>query len=306
MDDFVNQRFGLDTCERVNAALSHSEKQAAVNRFNKKEPELFVFLLENRACSSIIKLSSLDAVIIYDSDWNPANDLKALKKISIDSKVEQVKIFRLYSSFTAEERALVLAKQNIYLDHNSQNFSRSTNNALLSWGATNLFRKLDEYHANSNSSLALNFSSEQSLLDEVTKEFQSILSENFENADSNSAISIAKLDGGKYFTNNLMFGESKVQLEDGEVPHVFWRKLFEGKSPLWKHLKSPSPRNRKRVQYREGSPRNSEAEKDDMANKRRKMVNESLGPASYQVELGAAQVTIFNEGNGLARILSLR
>ncbi|XP_057781993.1 helicase protein MOM1-like isoform X2 [Salvia miltiorrhiza] len=296
LSDFVRRRFGVNTYERVDAAESPSDRQAAVNRFNKKENGQFVFLLENRACSSIIKLSSLDVVVIYDSDWNPVNDLKALKKISIDSKVAQVKIFRLYSSFTIEERALVLAKQNLNLDHNSQNFSRSTSNTLLSWGITNLFRKLDEYHANSSSSLALNFSSGQSLLDEVTKEFRAILSEKCENADSNSVISEAKVDNGSYSTNNLMFGESKVQLEGGEAPHVFWRNLFEGKNPMWKHLKSPSPRNRKRVHYWEGSPTNSQAEKDNMANKRRKKVNETLGPASSQVGLGAAQVTISNEG----------
>ncbi|KAL1537146.1 DNA helicase [Salvia divinorum] len=296
LSDSVNRRFGLNTYERVDAAMAHSDKQAAVNRFNKKDAGQFVFLLENRACSSTIKLSSLDVVVIYDSDWNPANDLKALRKISIDSKAEQVKVFRLYSSFTIEERALVLAKQNINLDHNPQNFSRSTSNNLLSWGAANLFRKLDEYHANSNSSLALNFLSGQSLLDEVTKEFHAILSENFENIDSNFVISEAKLDGGSYSTHNLMVGELKIQMEDGEVPHVFWKNLFEGKNPLWKHLKSPSPRNRKRVHYWEGSPSNPEAEKDNMANKRRKMVNESLGPASSQVESVTAQATISNNG----------
>ncbi|XP_042027976.1 helicase protein MOM1-like [Salvia splendens] len=297
LSDSVNRRFGLNTYERVDAAMAHFDKQAAVNRFNKKEAGQFVFLLENRACSSTIKLSSLDVVVIYDSDWNPVNDLKALRKISIDSKADQVKVFRLYSSFTIEERALVLAKQNVNLDHNPQNFSRSTSNNLLSWGATNIFRKLDEYHANSNSSVALNFSSGQSLLDEVTKEFHAILSEKFENIDSNFVISEAKLDGGSYSTNNLMFGESKVQLEDREVPHVFWKNLFEGKNPLWKHLKSPSPRNRKRVYYWEGSPSNPEAEKDNMANKRRKMVNESLGPTSSQVESVTAQATISDNGS---------
>lgn len=298
LHDFLFQRFGLDTYERVDAAYSPSEKQAAVNRFNKKKTGQFVFLLENRACSSLIKLSSVDVVVIYDSDWNPANDLRALKKISIDSKVEQIKVFRLYSSFTIEERALMLAKQNLNLDHNSQNFNRSTSNTLLSWGATYLFSKLDEYHADSNSSSALNFSSGQPLLDEVTKEFQAVLSGKFENTDSYPVISEAKLDVGSYSANSLMFGESKVQLKDGEVPHVFWKNLFEGKNPLWKHLMRPSPRNRKRVHYWEGSPSNSEVEKDNMAKKRKKMVNESLGPTSCRVDLGADEVTQVTLSNG--------
>lgn len=296
LDDFLRQRFGQNTYERVEVGVSPSKKQAAVNRFNKKETGQFVFLLENRACSSIIKLSSLDIVVIYDSDWNPANDLKALQKISIDSKVDQIKVFRLYSSFTIEEKALVLAKQNLNLDNNLQNFNRTTSDTLLSWGATNLFSKLDEYHADSNSNSALNFTSEQLLLDEVTKEFQAILSESCENTDSNSVISEVKLGVGSYSTNSPMFGEAKVQLKDGEEPHVFWRNLFDGKNPPWKnppwkHLKGPCPRNRKRVHYWEGSPSKSEIEKDDMVKKRKKVVNENLDSVLVQVELGAHQVT---------------
>ncbi|KAH6810386.1 hypothetical protein C2S51_024148 [Perilla frutescens var. frutescens] len=294
--DYIAQRFGIDTYERVDSAYCPSEKQAAVNRFNTKKTGQFVFLLENRACSHRIRLSSLDVVVIYDSDWNPANDLRALKKISIDSK-EQIKVFRLYSSFTIEERSLMLAKKNLNLDNSSQHFSRSTSN-LLSWGATYLFSKLEEYHAHRNSSLALNFLYGQSLLDEVNKEFRAILSENFDDTDLNSVISEATLDDGCYHINTLMFGESKVQLKDGEVPHVFWRNLLEGKNPRWRHLSEPSPRTRKRVHYWEGSSGNSEAGKDNMAKKHKKMVNESLGPASNQIELGADEVSQVIVSNG--------
>ncbi|KAI3461416.1 hypothetical protein Pfo_018079 [Paulownia fortunei] len=290
LDDFLRQRFGQNAYERVDVGVIPSKKQAAVNRFNKKETGQFVFLLENRACSSTIKLSSLDIVVIYDSDWNPANDLRALRKISIDSKVQKIKVFRLYSSFTAEERALVLAKQNLNLDNNLQTFSRTTSDTLLSWSAIYLFSKLDEYHADSNSTSSLNFSSGQLLLNEVTKEFQAILSESCENT-KNSVISKVKLGVGSYSTNIPLLGEAKVQLKDGEEPHVFWRNLLDGKNLQWKHLRGPCPRNRKRVHYLDGSPSKSKTQKDDVVKKRKKMVNENLDPAIVQVELGAQQMT---------------
>ncbi|KAL3629549.1 hypothetical protein CASFOL_026771 [Castilleja foliolosa] len=292
LDDFLCQRFGPGTFERVESSVNPSKKQAAVNRFNKKETGQFVFLLENRACSPIIKLPSIDVVVIYNSDWNPAYDLRALQKLSIGSKVEQIKVFRLYSSFTVEERALVLAKQNLNLDNNLRNnFSRATSDTLLSWGAVHLFSKLDEYHADGSSSLDLNFSSGQLLLSEVTKEFQSILSEN---TDLNSVISKVKLGIISYSTDIPMLGEAKVQLKDGEERHVFWRNLLDGKNYIWKHLRGPSPRNRKRNRNFDGSSRKLATEGDDVAKKRKKTVDDSLDPALVQVELGASQVSQVN------------
>lgn len=293
LDDFIRQRFGPSSYERVDAGVNPSKKQAAVNRFNKKETGQFVFLLENRACSSVIKLSSVDVVIIYDSDWNPSTDIRALQKISIDSKVEKIKVLRLYSSFTIEEKALVLAKQNLNLDNHLQNVSRASSETLLSWGATYLFDKLDEYHADSESNSAIDLSSEQQFFDEVTKEFQLILSDNYENTNPNSIISEAKLGIGSYSTNIPVLGEAKVKLKDGEEPHVFWRKLFDGKDPKWKHLdlKGPSPRSsRKRVRYWEVATSGSQIAKDTVK-KRKNLVNENLVPGSVQVESGSHQAT---------------
>ncbi|EYU36171.1 hypothetical protein MIMGU_mgv1a0000881mg, partial [Erythranthe guttata] len=290
LDDFLRQRFGQYTYERIDAGVLRSKKQAALNRFNKKETEQFVFLLETRACASIIKLSSVDVIIIFDSDWNPANDLRALQKISIDSKVEHIKVFRLYSSFTVEERALILAKQNLNLDNNLQNFSRTTSNTLLRWGAMYLFSKLDEYHADNKSNMALNVSSGQLLLNEVVKEFKAILSGS-ENTDSDSIISKVKLGVGSYNTNVSTLGETKLELKDEEEPHIFWRNLLDGKNPQWKHLKGPCRRNRKRVNYLDGSPSKLEAEKHDVSKKRKKMLNKNPDPAIVEVELGVHQVT---------------
>lgn len=74
---------------KILAMVIHSRKQSAMDRVNKMETGQFVFLLENRACSSSIKLSSLDLIIIYDCDWNPANDLIALQRMSIDSNLSR-------------------------------------------------------------------------------------------------------------------------------------------------------------------------------------------------------------------------
>jgi hypothetical protein len=49
-----------------------------IQRFNDKNSSLFVMLLSTRAGGVGINLASADTVIIYDSDWNPQNDVQVL------------------------------------------------------------------------------------------------------------------------------------------------------------------------------------------------------------------------------------
>ncbi|KAK6163357.1 hypothetical protein DH2020_000221 [Rehmannia glutinosa] len=229
LDDFLRQRFGPNTFERVDAGVSPARRQTAVNGFNKKETGQFILLLENRACSSSIRLSSLDVIVLYDGDWNPANDFRALQKISIDLAVNQIKQIRR------------------------------------------------DYHAERSSDL--NSISGQLLLNEITEEFQSILSESSEISDRSPVISKAKLDVGSYSTDVPMLGEAKLQLKNVEEPHVFWRNLLDRRSPRWKHIRGQCPRNRKRVQYLVGLLGTSDTENDDVGKKRRSAVKEG-GPSS--------------------------
>lgn len=302
LDDFLRQRFGENTYERVDAMVIHSRKQSAMDRFNKMETGQFVFLLENRACSSSIKLSSLDLIIIYDGDWNPTNDLRALQRMSIDSKVEQIKVFRLYSSCTVEERALVLAKQKLNLDTSLQNLSltgRVTYDSLHMLGASYLFSKLDEYHAVS-SSIDLRSLSGQLLLNEVIMEFHAIVSDNCENFYINPLISKVTLHDGYYKLNSRIFGEAKIQLMDGVEPYIFWRNLLDRKNPQWKHLKGPCPRNRKRVPCLVEPPRTFGCENGDASKKCKQLVNDKVDPSSAQSDLSEypiTQITGYKAGN---------
>ncbi|KAL6506402.1 hypothetical protein OROGR_024583 [Orobanche gracilis] len=286
LDDFLAQKFGADSYECVFAGASPAMKQAAINRFNKKENGKFVLLLENRACSPAIKLSSLDVIVLYNSDWNPANDFKALQKIATDLTTNQIKVFRLYSSCTVEERALVLAKKDLNLDNNLQaSSSRSSSDSLLMWGAACLLSNLDNYHAQRYSNQ--NSISGQLLLDEITEEFESILSERGEISKRAPIISKVKLDVGSYSADILMLGEAKVKLTDVEEPHIFWKDLLYKRSPQWKHLMDQCQRNRKRVCY---------LENDNTGNKRRSALIKPVYQASAPDELQETQVAFSEEG----------
>ena len=66
---------GYSAC-RIDGAVSWQDRQAAMKKFN-TEPDVFAFLLSTRAGGLGINLTAADTVIIYDSDWNPHNDMQA-------------------------------------------------------------------------------------------------------------------------------------------------------------------------------------------------------------------------------------
>lgn len=63
--------------ERLDGSSSAADRQKSIDRFNTQAHKKFVFLLSTRAGGLGINLTSADTVIIFDSDWNPHNDLQA-------------------------------------------------------------------------------------------------------------------------------------------------------------------------------------------------------------------------------------
>ncbi|CAH2038609.1 unnamed protein product [Thlaspi arvense] len=243
LEDFVCQRFGQDSYEHW---VSHGKK-SAINNFN-KESQCFVLLLEIRACSQSIKLLRADALIIFGSSLNPSQDVKLIEKIKIESHSERTKIFRLYSICTVEEKSLVLARQNRRLE----NLNRPLTHALLMWGASYLFNKLDHFHGSETRDSGVLF--EQSIKDGVIHEFSSILSSDAgeENEGKLCLLLEPKHAQGTYSTDSTLFGEKHVKLSDEDSPNIFWTKLLGGKKPMWKYCSDNPQRIRKRVRYLEG------------------------------------------------------
>ncbi len=65
---------GHQTC-RIDGSVSWQDRQQAIRSFN-TDPNVFIFLLSTRAGGLGINLTSADTVIIYDSDWNPHQDMQ--------------------------------------------------------------------------------------------------------------------------------------------------------------------------------------------------------------------------------------
>ncbi|XP_074307801.1 uncharacterized protein LOC141642771 isoform X2 [Silene latifolia] len=246
LDDLLTWRFGKDSFEHVAVGGQPSKKHAALNKFNKESDRSFL-LLERRACLPSIKLSSVDSVIILNSDWNPLNDLRALQKIIIDSKLKPIKVFRFYCSCTVEEKALVMAKNDPILD-STVPLNPSTKQMLLMWGSSYLFSRLDQFHRDDIVKNITTVSLGSSFVTDVFKEIVSVV-KNDENGSQSKYISEVQFDGRCYLKNTLLLGEQRNQVQEGMPSPDFWMKLLEGKLPQWKYLAVSPERNRKRVDY---------------------------------------------------------
>ncbi|XP_050883884.1 helicase protein MOM1 isoform X3 [Lathyrus oleraceus] len=281
LDDFLRLRFGLDSYERIDKGVSSSKKQAAMKKFNDKNNKRFVFLMETCACLPSIKLSSIDTIIIYDSDWNPMNDIRSLQKITLDSQFELIKMFRLYSAFTVEEKALILAKQDKILDINILSTNRSLSHTLLMWGASRLFDELGVFLDGATST-----SSPKSLLEETVSQFSSFISDAAEDSETSNHSILLKVqqNGGTYRASSPLFGELKIGSLDEESPQCFWTKLLEGKQFQWKYSCSSSQRSRKRVQPFNNLEGGSDCVYEGIAKKRMKMSNNIVDQPSLKSE----------------------
>lgn len=61
-------------------------------------------------------MATADTVIIYDSDWNPQSDLQAIDRVHRIGQKKQVRIFRLVTENTVDERIVQRAEIKLRLD----------------------------------------------------------------------------------------------------------------------------------------------------------------------------------------------
>jgi hypothetical protein len=69
----VTSRFQF---QRLDGNTKSEPRQQAMEHFNAPGSDDFCFLLSTRAGGLGINLATADTVIIFDSDWNPQNDLQ--------------------------------------------------------------------------------------------------------------------------------------------------------------------------------------------------------------------------------------
>lgn len=102
--------------ERIDGQVRGTLRQAAIDRFSKPDSDRFVFLLCTRAGGLGINLTAADTVIIYDSDWNPQNDIQAQARCHRIGQNKMVKVYRLITHNSYEREMFDRASLKLGLD----------------------------------------------------------------------------------------------------------------------------------------------------------------------------------------------
>ena len=97
-------------------ALSIISRSSLLAKFNDPNSPYFVFLLSTRAGGLGLNLQSADTVIIYDSDWNPHQDLQAQDRAHRIGQTKEVRILRLVTVASVEEYILERALFKLNID----------------------------------------------------------------------------------------------------------------------------------------------------------------------------------------------
>lgn len=104
LEDWATILRGWPVC-RIDGAVKAEDRQEQIEAFNtKKDRQLF--LLSTRAGGLGINLTSADTVILFDSDWNPQQDLQAQDRAHRIGQTRPVIIYRLATKGTIEQTLL--------------------------------------------------------------------------------------------------------------------------------------------------------------------------------------------------------
>ena len=114
MEDFLRLR-GLSYL-RLDGSTKSDDRSELLRLFNAPDSPYFCFLLSTRAGGLGLNLQTADTVIIYDSDWNPHQDLQAQDRAHRIGQKNEVRILRLISSNSVEEKILERAKFKLDMD----------------------------------------------------------------------------------------------------------------------------------------------------------------------------------------------
>ena len=160
--------------QRLDGQTSAVQRRQSLDHFNAPGSTDFCFLLSTRAGGLGLNLNTADTVVIYDSDWNPQNDLQAAARAHRIGQKNQVSVYRLVTQFSVEEHILEQCKKKMVLDHlviqrmdasgrtvlsggarsntsgGTSAFTADELSALLKFGAKELFHKKDEHDTESN------------------------------------------------------------------------------------------------------------------------------------------------------------
>lgn len=101
---------------RLDGTTKADDRSAMLKQFNAPNSPYFMFLLSTRAGGLGLNLQTADTVIIFDSDWNPHQDLQAQDRAHRIGQTKEVRIIRLVTEESVEEAILSRAHAKLDID----------------------------------------------------------------------------------------------------------------------------------------------------------------------------------------------
>ncbi|KAL2825607.1 SNF2 family N-terminal domain-containing protein [Aspergillus cavernicola] len=114
MEDFLRLR-GMKYL-RLDGSTKSDDRSDLLKLFNAPGSDYFCFLLSTRAGGLGLNLQTADTVVIFDSDWNPHQDLQAQDRAHRIGQKNEVRILRLITSNSIEEKILERAQFKLDMD----------------------------------------------------------------------------------------------------------------------------------------------------------------------------------------------
>ncbi|ETN75852.1 hypothetical protein NECAME_03625 [Necator americanus] len=114
IEDFFNYRKWKYL--RLDGSTKPDERGQLLELYNAPDSEYFLFMLSTRAGGLGLNLQTADTVIIFDSDWNPHQDMQAQDRAHRIGQKREVRVLRLITANSVEERILAAAKYKLNVD----------------------------------------------------------------------------------------------------------------------------------------------------------------------------------------------
>uniref|UniRef100_A0A4W5KRZ3 Chromodomain helicase DNA binding protein 3 n=1 Tax=Hucho hucho TaxID=62062 RepID=A0A4W5KRZ3_9TELE len=172
LEDFLD--FEGYKYERIDGGITGALRQEAIDRFNAPGAPQFCFLLSTRAGGLGINLATADTVFIFDSDWNPHNDIQAFSRAHRIGQANKVMIYRFVTRASVEERITQVAKRKMMLTHlvvrpglgsKAGSMSKQELDDILKFGTEELFKDEIECEDDEGSVIHYDSSAIERLLD---------------------------------------------------------------------------------------------------------------------------------------------
>ncbi|RVE66822.1 hypothetical protein OJAV_G00111280 [Oryzias javanicus] len=264
--------------ERIDGGITGGMRQEAIDRFNAPGAPQFAFLLSTRAGGLGINLATADTVIIYDSDWNPHNDIQAFSRAHRIGQNKKVMIYRFVTKASVEERITQVAKKKMMLTHlvvrpglgsKTGSMSKQELDDILKFGTEELFK--DEGEENKNKE------EDSSVIHYDDKAIDRLLDRNQDATDDTELQSmneyLSSFKVAQYVVKDEEEEEEEVQREiikqEESVDPDYWEKLLrhhyeQQQEDLARNL-GKGKRIRKQVNYNDGSQEDRADWQDDQS-----------------------------------------